>query len=355
MRSAPLPRGRGSATNPTPRFERLHVDWDDAALDPEERPDPRTHYLVDASRSIVARNQSPDIGFDASINPYRGCEHGCAYCYARPSHEYLDLSPGLDFETRILVKRDAPRLLHRELSRRVWRPQVIAMSGVTDCYQPIERKLQLTRGCLEVLAAFRNPITIITKSRGVTRDADILQDLASDACASVSISITTLDAELARTLEPRAAQPRSRLATIEALRRAGVPVGVIVAPVIPGLNDEEIPAILEAAAAAGAGWAAHVMLRLPHGVKDLFESWLERHRPERRRRVLQRVLEVGSGQLYDSRWGVRQRGRGRYADQIHDLFELARRRAGLAARGPELSTDHFRDPERRPSPQLSLF
>ena len=348
------PRGRGSAANPAPRFQTLSVEPADLdSGDPEdEAPDPRTRYLLDSSRTVLSRNDSPDLGFDFSLNPYRGCEHGCAYCYARPTHEYLDLSAGLDFETRILVKRDAPRLLRAALSRRSWRPRVVAFSGVTDCYQPVERALRITRGCLEVLAEFRNPVAVITKSRLVERDADLLKELADARCASVTLSVTTLDADLARTLEPRAAQPRARLAAISRLAREGVPVGVNVAPVVPGLTDHEVPAILRAAADAGASWAGYIMLRLPYGVKDLFGDWLERHRPERRQRVLNRVADVRGGALYDSRWGVRQRGTGLFARQIGELFALSRERAGLAARGPALSGANFRAPR---GGQLGLF
>ncbi len=356
MAERPPHPGRGVSINPASRFQRL-------ALEPEPDGDPdtwgpthpRTRYLIDASRSIVARNTSPDIGFDASINPYRGCEHGCAYCYARPTHEYLDLSAGLDFETRILVKRDAPALLRRALSSRRWRPQVVAISGVTDGYQPVERRLRITRGCLEVLAEFRNPVSIITKSAGVTRDLDVLRDLAGHDAASVAVSVTTLDPELARRLEPRAAQPRARLAAIRALAGAGIPAGVMVAPIIPGLTDDEMPRILDAAAAAGASWAGRVLLRLPHGVGEIFDDWLRTHRPERRDRVMRRVLEVGGGRTYDARFGVRQRGSGVHARQIGELFELARTRAGLAPRGPELSTASFRRPEAPGSRQLALF
>jgi DNA repair photolyase len=265
-------------------------------------------------------------------------------CYARPTHEYLGFSAGLDFETRILVKERAPELLRARLSARSWRPRVVALSGVTDAYQPAERRLGITRRCLEVLAKFRNPVAVVTKSFLVTRDADLLAELASFGAASVSISITTLAPELQRRMEPRAAPPARRLAAIEVLARAGVPVGVMVAPIVPGLTDHEAPAILAAAAAAGAGFAGRVVLRLPHGVAQLFDAWLAEHYPERRARVLSRVRAIRGGRLYDSRFGVRQRGEGFFADEMDALFELARRRAGLAARGPELSTASFRRP-----------
>ncbi len=353
-------RFRGAPQNPPNRFERLRYEPDPEAaeadgLDEEARPlAPSVELLRDPSRTIVATNSSPDIGFDASLNPYRGCEHACFYCYARPTHEYLGLSAGLDFETKILVKERAPELLRQKLRARSWRPQVIAFSGVTDCYQPAEHKLRITRRCLEVLAEFRNPASVITKSRLVSRDADVLAELAGHDAASVLMSITTLDRELQRRMEPGASVPGKRLATIRALRDAGVPVGVMVAPVIPGLNDHEIPAILEAAKEAGAGHASMVLLRLPHGVGPIFESWLEAHFPERRSKILNRVRATRGGRLYDPRFRVRQRGTGFFADQVQSLFDLARRRAGLAAEGPTLSTKAFRRPGTSDD-QLALF
>jgi DNA repair photolyase len=346
-------RARGTSGNPPNRFETLRsVPEPEEAAELEER-NPETQLLRDPSRSIVATNESPDVGFDASINPYRGCEHGCAYCYARPTHEYLGFSAGLDFETRILVKERAPELLRERLSARSWRPQVVALSGVTDAYQPAERRLGITRRCLEVLAQFRNPVTVVTKSHLVTRDADLLRELAGFGAASVCVSVTTLDADLQRCMEPRAAPPQRRLAAIEILAAAGVPVGVMVAPIVPGLTDHEVPRILAAAASAGAAFAGRVVLRLPHGVKELFEAWLAEHHPERRARVLSRVRALRGGRLYDSRFGARQRGEGFFADEMEALFDLARRRAGLASRGPELSTAHFRRPAR--GGQLSLL
>jgi DNA repair photolyase len=366
-------RGRAAATNPPGRFERLQYVLDAEALETLEADrlraegsgaealdeDPAadapaipTLYLRDPSRSAISTNDSPDIGFDASLNPYRGCEHACAYCYARPTHEYLGFSAGLDFETRILVKEDLPRLLRKELAGRRWRPQVIALSGVTDAYQPIERKLELTRRCLEVLLEVRNPVTVITKNALVARDADLLSELARLDAASANLSITTLDPKLARALEPRASQPQQRLRAIEELARAGVPVGVMVAPVIPGLNDHEIPSILAAARDAGARFAGMIVLRLPHGLKDLFGDWLARHRPDRRERVLSRIRDVRGGRLNDTRFGARMRGQGLYARQIQDLFELQRRRVGLDAPPNALSTAHFRRPD---DAQLDLF
>ena len=346
----PAIRGRGTVSNPKGRFERLEVE-PDPEVDPRETGRPETLFLRDGSRSIIAHNQSPDVGFDASVNPYRGCEHGCSYCYARPFHEYLGFSAGLDFETRIVVKEDAPELLRRELASPRWQPQVLALSGVTDPYQPVERRLGITRGCLAVLSEFRNPVQIVTKNHLVTRDADHLAELARHRAAAVSISVTTLDADLARHLEPRASHPRRRLAAIERLAAAGVPVGVLVAPIIPALNDHEIPAILDAAAAAGATFAGWVVLRLPHGVVDLFSEWLDRHFPERKAKILNRVAELRGGRLNEARFGVRMEGRGVFAEQIRSLVHLGRRKAGLDRQPPELSTAAFR----RPREQLRLF
>jgi DNA repair photolyase len=346
----PPPRGRGAAGNPPNRFEKLTFSPDVASED--DPPSPRTEFLKDASRSLITFNDSPDVGFEAGINPYRGCEHGCVYCYARPTHEYLGFSSGLDFETRILVKELAPEILRDELSSPRWTPRVLALSGNTDCYQPVERRLRLTRRCLEVLAEFRNPVAVITKNHLVTRDADLLGEMARHGAASVCVSVTTLDAGLARAMEPRTSIPERRLEAIATLAGAGVPTGVLIAPVIPGLTDHEIPAILTAAAEAGARFAGRVMLKLPHAVKDLFVDWLDRTLPERGKRVLARIRDVRGGRLNDPRFGSRQTGEGLYAGQVHALFELARRKAGLESGAPELSTAAFRRP---PGPQLRLF
>ncbi len=355
---API-RGRGAAENPTGRFERLRVVADPEHCPPppeDEEPDaapgPPTELLVDPSRSIVARNDSPDVFFDASVNPYRGCEHGCIYCYARPSHEYLGFSAGLDFETKILVKPEAPALLRRALAAPGWEPRVVALSGVTDCYQPAEKKLALTRRCLHVLAEFRNPVAIVTKGALVTRDADVLQELTGFDAVAVSISITSLDPALQRVLEPRAPKPAARLRAIEALARAGVAVGVMSAPMVPGLNDHEVPKILAAAAAAGARFAGYTTVRLPHGVKELFDAWLRRHFPDRREKVLHRIREIRGGRLNDPRFGSRLRGEGVYADELRQLFAVSARRAGLSSGQPTLSTAHFR---RSGAEQLGLF
>lgn len=343
-------RGRGASDNPANRFERLAYEPDPDAFDPEA-PGPATQLFRDTSRSIIVYNDSPDVGFSASINPYRGCEHACIYCYARPTHEYLGFSAGLDFETKIMVKEDAPRLLRKELMSPKWQPQTLALSGVTDCYQPIERKLQLTRRCLEVLAEFRNPVGIVTKSSLVMRDLDLLAELARDDAAIVFISITTLDADLAGKLEPRAARPAARLAALRDLHAAGIPVGVMTAPVIPGLNDHELPAILAAAAEAGAGSAGYVTLRLPHGLGPLFEDWLERHYPQRKDKVLGRIRELRGGKLNDAQFNSRMRGHGPLADTIQDIFELGCKKAGITGRGRPLSTAAFR----RPGQQRGLF
>ncbi|HVR42795.1 MAG TPA: PA0069 family radical SAM protein [Thermoanaerobaculia bacterium] len=343
-------KGRGAVISPPNRFERLVHEPDPEA---ERSPGaPPTEYLRDPARQIIASNDSPDVGFDRSINPYRGCEHGCAYCYARPTHEYLGFSAGLDFETRIMVKEDAAALLRKELAARSWTPQVIALSGVTDPYQPIEKKLGITRGCLEVLAECRNPVVVVTKNQLVTRDADLLGELARFDAVRVFLSITTLDPALANRLEPRASSPRLRLEAVRELRARGVPAGVMVAPVIPAITDHEIPKILEAAAGAGAEWAGWVMLRLPGAVAPMFEAWVEAHFPDRKEKVLSRIRSIRDGAMYDTRWGVRQRGQGPFADQVRAMFETSCRRFGLNRRKLELSTEHFRRPR---SDQGELF
>jgi DNA repair photolyase len=340
--------GRGATINPPGRFEKLEI-----AIDEEfEEPNPRTQYLRDSSQSLITTNDSPDIGFRTSINPYRGCEHGCSYCYARPYHEYLGFSAGVDFETRIMVKMDAPKLLRRELSAKKWTPQPVAMSGVTDCYQPVEKKLEITRGCLQVLAEFRNPVGIVTKNHLVTRDIDVLGELASFQAASVHLSITTLDSSLARRLEPRAASPAHRLDAVRQLSAAGIPVGVLVAPIIPGLNDHEIPAILKAAREAGAQRAGYTMVRLPHGVKDVFSAWLEEHLPDAKERVLGRIRDMRGGKLNDSTFGSRMRGEGAFAEQIQQLFAVSRHREGYPDRTSGLSAAAFCNPA---GEQLEMF
>lgn len=343
--AVPLPtiRGRGAADNPANRFEKLAFEHDGDHLDDEGIPAaPETVYLKDSSRSIIVKNDSPDVGFEYSINAYRGCSHGCAYCYARPTHEYLGFSAGLDFESKILVKEAAAELLRKELGSPRWKPTMLAMSGVTDCYQPAERTFQLTRKCLEVLAECRNPVSVITKNHLVTRDIDLLSQLASIHAAAVMVSVTTLDAELARRMEPRTSAPRRRLEAIEMLSSAGIPVGVMVAPIIPGLTDHEIPAILNAAAKAGAQFAGVVPVRLPLAVAPLFENWLERNYPGRKDKVLNRIRSLRGGKLNDSNFGSRMKGQGIFAQQISTMFKLAVRKAGLDKPFPPLSTEHFR-------------
>jgi DNA repair photolyase len=338
-----IARGRGADFNPPNRFEKVHLeradDWD-----PAEDPSPKTQFLRDASQTIITYNDSPDIPFRAGINVYRGCEHGCSYCYARNTHEFLGFSAGLDFESKIIVKENAPELLRRELSSPKWKPQILAMSGVTDCYQPVERRLQLTRRCLAVLAEFRNPVGIITKNHLVTRDTDLLSELADHQAVCVNLSINSLDSELARQLEPRASSPKMRLAAVEALAKAGIPVGILVAPVIPALNDHEIPALLAAAKDAGASWAFTEILRLPLTVAPVFEAWIERTYPGKKDKVLNRIRAIRGGKLNDPRFGSRMSGEGIFAEQIHQMFQVARQKVGIPAHGPELSTAAFRKP-----------
>lgn len=341
--------GRGANVNPANRFERLHVEPDGDWLDAEfagtgSVPHPRTQFFYDATETILTRNDSPDVGVGWGLNCYRGCEHGCAYCFARPYHDYLGWSSGLDFETKILVKLRGPELLRRELAARKWKPEPLLMSGATDCYQPIERHFRLTRQCLEVLAEFRQPVGIITKNFLITRDLDLLAELARWQCVSVSVSVTSLDSALAGKLEPRAARPEHRLRAIRMLADAGVPVGVMVAPVIPGLTDHELPGILAAAAEAGATRAGFVTLRLPHAVKDVFLQWLDDHEPGKKERVVSRLRDLHGGKLYNATFGERMRGQGIFAEQIRRMFDVAARRAGLNREHPELSTANFRRP-----------
>src|SRR5881227_3299859 len=282
--------GRGASWSPANRFEKLHIDLTqtdvvDVDPDAEEKPSRHTEYFRDGTKSIITRNSSPDVGFETSLNPYRGCEHGCIYCYARPTHEYLGFSAGLDFESKIMVKMDAPELLRTELESLRWKPQVLVMSGVTDPYQPVERKLRITRSCLEVLVKFRNPVAIITKNRLVTRDIDLLGELAQHNAAAVNVSVTSLNPELQRVLEPRTSSPSARLEAVAALRAAGIPVGVMVAPIIPGLTDHEVPRIVEACARAGAQFAGYTIVRLPWAIAPLFEHWLDEHFPGKKQKI----------------------------------------------------------------------
>lgn len=341
--------GRGPNLNPANRFVSIHVEPDGDWLDAEYAetgsvPHPRTQFFHDATESILVHNDSPDVGPGWGLNCYRGCEHGCAYCFARPFHDYLGWSSGLDFETKILVKQRAPELLRAELAHRKWKPETIMMSGVTDCYQPAERYFRLTRACLEVLVEFRQPVGIITKNYLITRDLDLLAELARWNCIAVNVTLTTLDADLAGKLEPRAARPEHRLRAIRQLTDAGVPVNVLVAPVIPGLTDHELPGILAAAAAAGAKRASYVLLRLPYAVKDLFLQWLDDHEPGKKERVVSRLRDLRGGKLYDATFGTRLSGEGIFADQIRQMFEVATRRAGLNREEFNLTTAHFRRP-----------
>lgn len=340
-------KGRGTALNPANRFEAISIEYDDEWLESGETPSHQTVYYEDTTRSILSKNDSPDIGFTYSINPYRGCEHGCIYCYARPSHEYFGWSSGLDFETKILVKRDAPKLLAEAFRGRSWQPQVIAFSGNTDCYQPVERKLEITRGCLEVFLRFRNPLGMITKNALVLRDLDLLQELARLNLVSVFISITTLDNSLCRKMEPRTSAPQKRLETIAQLAQAGVPVGVNAAPMIPGLNDHELPAILAAAAEHGAQRAGFILVRLPYANKELFVDWLNTHYPERAEKVLRAIRDVRNGKLNDPRFGKRFTGEGERAEAIAKLFEVCCQKHGLNRRRVHLTAEHFRRVETR--------
>lgn len=360
----PSPPARGAGYNPPNRFEAQRIELEpDALVDDDGRPYPlRTQFFRDDTQSIIAWNTSPDIPFRAGCSPYRGCEHGCAYCFARPYHEYLGWSAGLDFESRILVKERAPELLRAEFSKRSWKPQPVAMSGATDVYQPIERRLGITRKCLEVFAEFRNPVATITKNHLITRDADLLAELARYNAASVCISLTTLDPELAKTLEPRASSPNRRLAAIRELTAAGVPVRVLTAPIIPGLNDYEIPALLTAAAEAGATAAGYTVVRLPLSVEPIFIEWLDRHRPGEKDKILGRLREFRGGELYRPKFGERMSGTGAASEQLSQFYTVSARRAGLLLRHDdaetgvrlttsELSTEHFRVP----TAQMSLF
>jgi len=351
-RASPPPRrGRGAVTSPPCRYDRLTAAAEDdgwGTLEAELAAPPRlkTTLTRDATRSIIARNDSPDIGFDRSVNPYRGCEHGCIYCYARPSHAYLGLSPGLDFETKLLFKPEAATLLARELSRPGYRPAPIALGSNTDPYQPVERQLRLTRAILEVLSDFNHPCTIVTKSALVLRDLDLLAPMAERRLVRVCLSVTTLDRRLAGVMEPRAATPARRLQAIEALARAGIPAGVLAAPMIPGLNDAELERILEAAARSGATAAGWVLLRLPHELREMFTAWLGAHYPERAAKVLALIRQTRSGALNDARFGTRFSGTGAYAALLAARFAAAARRLGLASPSGGLDVSGFRVPKR---------
>jgi DNA repair photolyase len=355
----PLPadKSRGALTNRTGRFEALSVvAVDDGwGIADEELPPLATTMQPEPAHGVITKNDSPDIPFDLSINPYRGCEHGCVYCYARPSHQYLNLSAGLDFETRLFYKKDAAMRLREELSRRSYQPSAINLGANTDPYQPLERKFRVTRSILEVLAECHHPVTIVTKGALVVRDIDVLSRLAAEQLVKVFVSVTTLDDELKRRMEPRAASPRARLAAIGKLAAAGIPVGVMFAPVVPAINDHELEAILEAAAGAGAKTAGYVLLRLPGEVRELFFEWLDLHFPDRAHKVRHRIRELRGGHDNDSRFGRRMRGRGPWADLLRRRFEASCRRNGLGShRAAPLSAAQFRPPNRSPD-QMELW
>ena len=341
-------RGRGAGVNPSGRYEALsrHV-FDDGWETLEELPPFKTEVQVERPRTIITRNDSPDISFDRSINPYRGCEHGCIYCFARPTHAYMGLSPGLDFESKLFAKPDAAKLLERELAKDGYQPKTIAIGTNTDPYQPIERQWRIMREILEVLEAYDHPVGIVTKSALVTRDVDILSRMAAKGLAKVALSVTTLDRRLARTMEPRAATPPKRLEAMRTLSEAGVPVSVMVGPVIPGLNDQEIERILDSGVAAGAKEAGYVILRLPLEVSPIFKDWLLRHYPDRFRHVMSLVRSMRGGKDYDSEWGKRMRGSGPYAWQIGRRFEIAAKRLGLNTERRSLRTDLFHSPAKQ--------
>ncbi|WP_374033660.1 PA0069 family radical SAM protein [Bdellovibrio bacteriovorus] len=346
-------KGRGASSNFSNRYDSLTYEATEEDFDnyqDEEKPLLRTEILKDTSRTIISQNKSPDIGFTYSINSYRGCEHGCSYCYARPSHEYLGHSPGLDFESKIYVKEEGPKLLREALMKPSWKGDVIMMSGITDCYQPLERKMQLTRGCLQVLAEFKNPASLITKNALITRDLDIFTEMAKYDGILIYISVTSLNADLAAKLEPRTSRPEARLKAIETLAAVGIPVGVNVAPCIPGLTDHEMPMILKRAKDAGAKFAGYTPLRLPSTVLPIFSEWLQVHEPLKKDKVLNAVKDIRGGRLNDPNFGSRMRGEGARADHLEQMFEIYCRKWGLNKEEFHLSSESFK----RPTNQLSF-
>jgi DNA repair photolyase len=353
-------KGRGAVSHIAHRFESTQREIDGDALDAalldgeEELPPLATRVTFEQAGTIIAYNESPDLGFDRSINPYRGCEHGCPYCYARPTHSYLNLSPGLDFETRLVAKRNAAEVLERELAAPKYRPAIVNLGAATDCYQPIERELRITRALVEVLARTRHPFSVVTKASLVERDLDLIGPAASDGLAAVFFSLTTLDGELSRKLEPRAASPQRRLRAIRTLADAGVPVHVNLAPLIPFINEPEIEALLEAAKNAGAGYAHYAVVRLPWEVNPIFQEWLQAHFPDRLQRVMNRVRDMRGGKDYDARFGARMKGEGLWADLIKQRFQKGIARFGLQRQGNPLRTDLF-SPPRPATPQMDLF
>lgn len=348
-------KGRGAQFNIQNRFEQVHINNDlsdrDEYFDIDDENKVQTVFFTDHSKSILSKNESPDLGMMYSINPYRGCEHGCIYCYARPTHEYLGFSSGLDFETKIMIKPDAPKLLEEAFLKKSWVPQTIVMSGNTDCYQPVEKKLKITRGCLEIFLKYQNPVTIISKNALVQRDIDILRELAKLNLARVVISITSLKNEVQRKMEPRTSIPLKRLQTVEMLARNGISVGVNVAPIVPGLTDEEMPTILKEATENGASFAGKVILRLPHAVKDLFVDWVKREFPDRANKIINRLKEMHGESLYNSEWRKRMSGEGKWAETLQQIFEANCRKLNLNKDNTPLSTHHFR----RISNQTELF
>jgi DNA repair photolyase len=345
-------KGRGAAFNPANRFEQTRLESLDIEMDEPDAPTIRTSFYRDISKSILSKNDSPDLKFSYSINPYRGCEHGCIYCYARPSHEYLGFSSGIDFESKIMVKLDAPTLLTSAFRKKRWQPQVVLLSGNTDCYQPVEQKLQITRACLNVFLLHRNPVAIITKNALIARDIDILKELASLKLVRVMISMTSLEPELIRKMEPRTATPQRRLDTIELLASHAIPVGIIIAPLIPGLNDEDMPAILREAAARGASFAGLSMIRLPGTVEQLFTDWLTRELPLRSSKIIARIRDIRKGKLNDTRWDKRLAGEGESAATIRKMFDVSCRKYHLNEERIELTASLF---IREPGGEPTLF
>lgn len=348
-------KGRGALGNPDNRFEQHRRETvDDGWGNLEQTPDPiRTTLSVDSARTVISYNQSPDVPFDRSINPYRGCEHGCIYCFARPTHAWLGLSPGLDFESRLFYKPDSPQLLRNELNKKCYRCAPIALGINTDAYQPVERKTGLTRQLLEVLLEYRHPVTIVTKSALIERDLDLLGEMAAQALIQVAVSITTLERSLSTRLEPRAAAPERRLQIVARLTEAGIPTSVLVAPLIPVLTDSELETILAAAREAGAGWAGYVLLRLPHELKELFRDWLDEHEPLKAEHIMNRIRDCRGGQEYQAEFGKRMRGAGVFAELIKKRYRLAMKKLDFPGL-PELNTDSFRQPAET-KPQMSLF
>jgi DNA repair photolyase len=350
-------RGRGTDINPPNRFERLHVEetedmYDERDHEPDTERKIETVFYKDHSKSAIAKNDSPDIPFEYSFNPYRGCEHGCVYCYARPTHEYLGFSSGIDFESKIMVKENGPELLRKTFEKKDYVPKFIMFSGDTDCYQPIERKLEITRNALKICLEYRNPVSILTKNSLILRDLDILSEMAKMNLVTTSLSITSLNKKLASKMEPRTTTPERKLQAIEKLSEAGIPVGVNVAPIIPGLNDEEIPEILKQSAKKGATYASYILLRLPYSIKDLFINWLDGKFPERKEKILNKIREMRGGKLNVSDFGKRFMVQGEQANTIRELFYISCRKYGLNQRKFELTTTHFKSPAGK---QIELF